>query len=210
MPLLLSRELDTGLRLGVWKIREHESWFLEQLPLSAEELAELRLMRSQDKREQRLAWRMVISLILGHNSFTIDYDEHRKPHLRGIPGHISVSHSGELAAALYHPSHPAGIDVEKISPRLTALTDKYLSLSECMDASPLRSDELLTIIWSAKEALYKLDGRKGLHFNRDLRIGRLGHYHSGRLSGHILCGEHQGEYPLAWERLEDYVMVYTT
>jgi len=208
MPLLLSRELDNGLRLGVWQIREPEPWFLQQVHMNAEESQELSLLRSRDKREQRLAYRMVLSALLKPARFSISYDEHRKPYLHGYPGHISVSHSCEMAAAIYHPLQPVGIDIEKVSPRLLPLTDKFVALSECLEISGDRSDEVLTLLWSAKEALYKMDGKRGLHFNRDLIVQGLAARAQGKLRGQVMRGIHTGEHPLAWEKLGDYVMVH--
>jgi 4'-phosphopantetheinyl transferase EntD len=71
-------------------------------------------------------------------------------------------------AAAIHLHKPLGIDLEKITERLHIIKHKFLTDSERENAN----DELekLCIYWSAKESLYKLYGKRGVHFQKELLV----------------------------------------
>lgn len=208
MPLISEMKPSHGVHLGIWKIAEDEDWFLAHIPLQKEERDILLQLKSPALRLQRLAYRMVLQHIVG-TGVRLFYDAHRKPHLKDVPAFISVSHAGEMAAAIYSTTHPVGIDIEKVSPRIFRLSEKFLSLEECIGQADRSSAETLTLYWSAKEALYKKDGKKGLIFKEDLRIDPFELGQEGVLQGHILRGKLEGRHPLAYHHLQDYVLVYT-
>lgn len=209
MPLILEKNIDSGLKMGVWQIKEAEEWFLGNMWLKPEERSDLQQLKSRTKREQRLAYRMVLIHLLGRNDFLITYDENRKPYLSGITGHISVSHSGDLAAAMINMNKPAGIDIEQVSPRILPLSERFLSLQECMNSGGRKDPGMLTLYWGAKEALYKMDGKKGLVFKEDLIIDDFPLRESGRLSGIIKRGSLSGQHRLEYQHILDYVLVHT-
>ena len=209
MPLLLERVINGDLRLGVWDIREPEEWFLSHLTLPDSERDALLRLGSKAKRVQRLAYHLVLAGLLGRNDFSLIYDQHGKPHIQGIDGHISVSHSGDRAAAMIHFHRPAGIDIEKVTDRIFNVSERFVSHEECIAMGGDISASGLTLIWSAKEALYKMDGKRGLIFGTDLIIRGLHEERQGRLRGLILCVSMKGSYPLAFERMDEYILVHT-
>lgn len=85
-----------------------------------------------------------------------------------LPGCLSISHSGDWAAAAYAPKKlRIGIDLENITHRSDAFIQDYFTehevkmVSSAHTSSPtgtLRSAERATLIWSAKEALLKALG----------------------------------------------------
>lgn len=209
MPLILEKKISSDLAIGVWQVKEAEEWFLGQTWLSAMEREDLAMLKSKAKREQRLAYRMVLIHLLGRHDFIIKYDQHHKPHLENIPGHISVSHSGELAAAMINQRSPAGIDIERISNRILSLSEKFLSLQECINSGGRKNADLLTLYWGAKEALYKMDGKKGLTFKEDLLIDDFTPAQEGVLTGRITRGMLSGSHTLEYQHIRDYVLVHT-
>jgi phosphopantetheinyl transferase len=208
MPLIYQNLSPSGIQLGIWQIKEDEDWLLSHIPLQEEEKTVLLKLKSPALRIQRLAYRMVLKQLLG-NAVSLFYDAYRKPHLKDLPGFISVSHSGEMAAAIYSQNHPVGIDIERINERIFPLSEKFLSLEECIGQADQTSAERLTLYWSAKEVLYKKDGKKGLIFKEDLHIDPFELSEKGLMLGHIRRGAMQGTHPLAFFRLQDYVLVYT-
>ena len=72
---------------------------------------------------------------------------------------ISISHAAGVVAVLLAPStYRLGVDVERRRPQLLRVQAKYLHGDELPMLLPCISDELtaLTLLWSAKEALFKL------------------------------------------------------
>ena len=71
--------------------------------------------------------------------------------------------AGDFAAAIISKNVAAGIDVELIQPKIERIKHKFLSGKE-QDLLPARNAQLLTLLWSCKEAVYKWHGRGGVDF----------------------------------------------
>jgi len=67
-------------------------------------------------------------------------------------------------------THLPGIDLEKIDQRIARVKHKFMNKSEFDFAGDEKQIELQTLIWSAKEALYKVYGKKELDFKDHLQI----------------------------------------
>jgi len=93
---------------------------------------------------------------------------------------ISISHSGNIVAIAENHDFPVGLDLEAIRPDIQRVMRKFLSEEElhffdCTDST------LVTSIWSAKETLYKLAGRKQILFSSELHISKNGDQWKGRI-----------------------------
>ncbi len=81
--------------------------------------------------------------------------------------HISYAHTQGVAVAILHKYKRVGIDVELV-------TDKPLRLAERFAAQEeekfLESERGATLLWCAKEAMYKWYGKKQLIFKQDLLL----------------------------------------
>lgn len=87
-------------------------------------------------------------------------DEFGKSHPMDGYGYVSLTHTKNLAAAIFHRDMPVGIDLDYIRPKIVRLAPKFLCEQE-MDF--LGKDELLhTIAWSAKESIFKCQGKRGV------------------------------------------------
>jgi 4'-phosphopantetheinyl transferase len=64
--------------------------------------------------------------------------------------------------------HNVGLDLENITPRLKIVEYKFLTEHERTMCEG--SLENLCMFWSAKEALYKFYGKRGVHFQKELLI----------------------------------------
>src|SRR6201999_144711 len=107
----------------------------------------------------------------------------RQPFLAGHRFHFSISHCGSYAAAIVSSNSRVGVDIELITPRIEIVAHKFLSEEEShffnedytlfLEQWGLRGrvyQEFLTLIWSAKEALFKWYGRGELDFKRDMQV----------------------------------------
>lgn len=87
-------------------------------------------------------------------------DEYGKSHAMNEHGFVSLTHTKGLAAAIFHLEIPVGIDLEYIRPKILRVGPKFLSDQEL---AFMRDDEMLhTIAWSAKESIFKCQGKKGV------------------------------------------------
>ncbi|HQW12240.1 MAG TPA: 4'-phosphopantetheinyl transferase superfamily protein [Saprospiraceae bacterium] len=167
MPAIEIPVLNENLDLQLWEISEPLNFFLQRTKLSALEHDEITLLSGKRQLEyvvQRYLLQMhSVDRVLPHMMKT----KNGKPVLINNPDHISITHSGSLLA-LSRGSSPHGIDLEHIDPRIIRLAEKFCNASEVV--APSFCNEVLwyTLIWSCKEALYKVDGLGGLDFRKSI------------------------------------------
>jgi 4'-phosphopantetheinyl transferase EntD len=188
MPLFYQHNINPGTKLGIWHIAEPESFFLEKVPLKKD-------VSHPFKRLQHLAGRWLLPLLF--DDFPLEeilIADTRKPFLESERYHFSISHCGQFAAAIVSTTNRVGVDIESIRPRIGALSHKFMNEREAMllqqgvlpeqkasgqDGVENRTEyELLTLVWSAKESIFKWYGRGEMDFRRHMqltaRIGQAG------------------------------------
>jgi 4'-phosphopantetheinyl transferase EntD len=163
--------------LGVWKIEEPESFFLAKVPLKQQ-------VTHPYKRLQHLAGRYLLPLL--YPDFPLEeivIADTRKPFLHDEKYHFSISHCGNFAAAIASSVNRVGVDIELVSPRLKMISPKFLSEKESVylrqwEHLAKLHLELVTIIWSAKEAVFKWYGHGGLDFRTHMLLNGTIIFHS--------------------------------
>ena len=96
---------------------------------------------------------------------TIHYND-RKPYLDN--GYISISHSANMAAIIYNPDFPVGIDIEVVAPRIQRIATRAFSESELAVATD--DLEKLTVLWNCKECVFKLANDDGIEFREMIEV----------------------------------------
>lgn len=145
----------------LWKISETD----EKLPLNVDEVDSQKSHRTVQYRAGRAALHALDVPVS-----EMEKDEFGKPQLRNSKKHISLSHSKIYAAAIYSNSR-VGIDVEEITPRVEKIARRFVHPKEEAFLPKDKRLEGLYLLWSAKEALYKLYGKKAVDF-RDHMIAK--------------------------------------
>ena len=102
-----------------------------------------------------------------HGDYEINYLASGKPIIND--GHISISHSGNSIIVGYSKKYVIGIDIEFFNPKIIKIKDKFLSRTE-REKLDIDNDKVLTIIWSLKEAIYKMKDREGLIFKEHILV----------------------------------------
>jgi 4'-phosphopantetheinyl transferase len=107
-----------------------------------------------------------------------------RPYLVGthsVPA-VSLSHSGAWVVVLLAPPGTAvGIDVEVVRDKALRIARKFLNAAELaatdglelLDYAPSptpAATEVFSLLWSAKETLYKLAGQRGIIFRENLLL----------------------------------------
>jgi 4'-phosphopantetheinyl transferase len=206
MPVAKLTSLGKESCWALWKIVEDE----EDLSYQAMESCPEDVISPQ-KRLEYLAGRALIkSLVetLGQSYVGLKKDHAGKPFLKDSGHQISLSHSFPYAAAQLHHSIPVGIDLEQPKEKLLRIASRVLAPDEEKDAG----DNVVKhcIYWCAKEAMYKIYGKKGLHFNSQLLLEPFQMEQQGILRGRIIASGHTVEVYLDYQIEEkDYVLVTT-
>ena len=209
MPLHTNKEIREHSLLVIWEIEESPEWFLNELHLEEDELQQYNGFRSDLRRVHWLAYRHILKNIVGKGKqIRIKYDENSKPFLDLSRDHISVSHSGKFATVILSKKHRVGIDIEQVHPRLHKVAYKFMSPHEGGDKTEKLSTENLCLHWCAKEALYKLYGKRELDFREHIHVLKPPSGHQGEFKGRIRRGNTENHYMLHAEKIDDYFMVF--
>ena len=125
--------------------------------ITAQDVASASRFQNERRRREHLAWRRVVRRELGRD-VDIDYNAVGAPVVR-IPNiYISVAHGGEVVAVAIADCR-VGVDVESMERNFERARDRYASKEE---VALSEQDGWLCMLWTAKEALYKLYGERGV------------------------------------------------
>lgn len=207
MPLVLCETIAPACWLAIWQIAESQAFFLERLPLDEYTSEELEGISHPQKQLEWLASRYCLEHLAQHVGLVhsgLSKDEFGKPFLSNCTAEMSLTHTTEYVAVAIHLSQAIGIDMERPSEKLRKIANKYLADDE-QTASKLDLRQLC-IYWSAKEALYKLYGRKKLHFKENIRVDPFA-TEAERLVGSIVLPEGTQHYHIYTRWLGEYVLV---
>jgi 4'-phosphopantetheinyl transferase EntD len=168
MPLFYQHNINEFTRLGIWHIEEDEAFFLKRVPLKRD-------VSHPQKRLQHLAGRYLLTeLFPGFPLSEILIADTRKPYLPDEQYHFSISHCGSFAAAIASTRYRVGVDVEQAAPGIERIREKFLSPGELdlaynsLDRSGHRLRQL-TLLWSAKESIFKWYSLGGVNFREHIR-----------------------------------------
>jgi phosphopantetheinyl transferase len=141
---------------------------------------------------------------LGIKYLGIKKDEYGKPYLVGSVWQFSLTHTVEYIAVVMHETRDLGIDMEQPSEKLLRIAHKYLSENERSDAN--NDLDKLCIYWSAKEALYKLYGKRKVIFIDNLLISPF-NKDQQVISGRLKINDIDEYYTLIVEKIAHYYLV---
>lgn len=100
----------------------------------------------------------------------IKRDTQGKPYLNTASNHISISHTQNILSLIHHPEIEVSVDIELYDRELTSISTRFTDTEETDIMGRCDISNPLIVIWSIKECLFKILGRKGVHFLTDLRI----------------------------------------
>ncbi|SFD49351.1 4'-phosphopantetheinyl transferase family protein [Spirosoma endophyticum] len=172
-------------------ITEDEPTLQARLLLTVSEQEDLASISHAGQRIEWLACRVAIRQLIeaqGINYAGLRKDEFGKPHLINSPWHISLSHTTGWAAVVLHRSRPVGIDIEPIREQFRRVVPRVLSDDEITHAAG--DPNRLAVYWCAKEALYKLYGKRQLTFRDHLHVEPFADGQS-QLVGHVHLPDHE-------------------
>ncbi|EMY81129.1 hypothetical protein pgond44_07820 [Psychroflexus gondwanensis ACAM 44] len=168
MPIYKRITVDEDTTALIWKIEESLKSLEEGVELTDYCRERYDGMKSQIHKKGFMSIRHLLKEF-GYSDFDLDYDIKGKPHLKD--GYkISITHSFEFTAVIVS-NKKVGIDIEKQRDKIKLIAPKFTPIEE-YEALGDTEDLVrkLTIVWGAKESLYKLYGKKGLLFLHDIFV----------------------------------------
>ena len=208
MSLILHTEPDLCCKLGIWEISEKYDDLLSRLTLNREDIERLKRFGNLNRKLEWLSARVLIGEMTGKPSRII-YNDERKPFLVDNSYQISISHSYLFTAILLSHIHRVGIDLEYMSHRIEKIADRFIHKDEYITPDPGQVKYHLYIHWCAKEALYKLCDKKGIHFKKDIQIEPFEPCREGILRGIVHRDRGTERYDLNYFRKGNYIIVWS-
>jgi phosphopantetheinyl transferase len=169
VPIYYQQNINDFTQLAVWKIEESESFFTQKVTVQQQ-------VTHPHKRLQHLAGRFLLPYLYPNfPSDLIQIADTRKPYLPNEAYHFSISHCGDYAAAIVSSTQRVGVDVELVTHRVNKIRHKFLHPSELSnwDIEAMEEQEkfrTLTLLWSAKEAMFKWWGRGDIDFSECMQV----------------------------------------
>ena len=154
MSLIEVRQLSRHTRLGLWRMDE---------PFAG-----------KPREREREAVKRLLNVMMDDGlDYFVGHQESGKPFVSVMTEEgpqalhdwrISVSHTHGYAAILLSDEEQVGLDIERRTDRVAGIASRFIRPDEQAD-----SIERQLLIWSAKEAVYKLFSEENLHFF-DMRV----------------------------------------
>jgi phosphopantetheinyl transferase len=209
MPFFKHITLPNESQIGIWEITETLQSLIVQLGNSVEEPSKNNLK----KEVHQLQWyasRLLLKYLFNEAKIILNKDEHNKPSLLidGQPYAISITHAGKYAAVSVARNRKLGIDLEKVDERILTVSHKFLNAQEIDLLNKNGIDQAIEItkIWSAKESMYKLYGKKSLDFKENLLIQSI----DKPLKGTIFTNNLQIELDIDFIFIDDFILTYAS
>ena len=184
-------QLNDDCTVLLQPITEGESALRAGLILALPEEDDLSSISHRDQRVEWLACRAAVRQLAERQGLLyggLQKDAFGKPHLVGLSESVSLSHTGGWAAAVLHRSKPVGIDIEPIRDQFRRVVPRVLSADEIAHANG--DSGRLAVYWCAKEALYKLYGKRNLTFREHLHVEPFADG-ADTLVGHVRLPDHE-------------------
>jgi 4'-phosphopantetheinyl transferase len=164
-------------------------------------------------RQSNLHWlasRVLIRYLFSGHVIEVLKDEFNKPSLTigGFPYHLSITHSFQYAAVIISKTRTVAIDMERFDERIQRVKYKFTRKDEFAYLQPDEESKMLTVIWSAKETLYKYYGKKELDFKLNLRIAPFVYKPIINLAGVIENDAFYKKLEIKTETIDGYVLTY--
>ncbi|MCK5703060.1 MAG: 4'-phosphopantetheinyl transferase superfamily protein [Cyclobacteriaceae bacterium] len=210
MPITKIEKINSNSFWCSWEISESVDQLRNKIVLSEDGERELEKISHPIKQRERLASRCCIQELVKHVGKTykgITKDKHDKPHLIDLNYHISISHCFPYAVAILHKKLPVGIDIEKPVEQLGRIAHRFLNEYEFADCDG--DIKKLCIYWAGKEAIFKLNGKKGLNFKKNIRISRFLLQDRDVIRSEFSVGDDTARIALNYQEFHSHIVCYS-
>lgn len=168
MPLYKTITVNATTKVLIWKIEETFEELSKEIQLTDHCQNRVGGMKSDLHRRGFMSVRHLLAAE-GYTDFDLFYDENGKPHLHNGK-HISITHSFIFSAIIISDLE-VGIDIEKQRAKILRIAHKFTPIEEYRTLA--NEDAImrkLTLVWCAKESLYKSFAHPGVSFIQNIYV----------------------------------------
>jgi len=208
VPLYKTLTVDSHTQVLIWKVTEPEVELAGKIELTPICQDRVDGMKSELHRRAFLSIRHLLAEI-GYSDKDLFYDEIGKPHLQD-GNFISITHSGNFTGIIFSRKHKVGIDIEKQRDKILRIDNKFTPLREYRTLANTEAVvRKLTIVWGAKESLYKIYAQPGLSFLKHIDV-RDFLFDNAKTTALINYKGDKSEYAVDFIEFEDFTCVYAS
>lgn len=210
MALVYLRELDSATKFAIWKIEETAEELLSKLQLDESEQSRLQNLSKGKRTLHWLATRVLLRYLLQTDEFIYcPSDDNGKPYLPDYPYKISLTHSYEYAGVMLSTKGECGMDLEIVKSKVLRIKEKFLKPEEL---AFIQSDnEILQLYacWCAKEAVYKLQGNRGVSFLDNMTIKPFNYEAQGVMTLELVKDNMTTSFQVYYEQFQEYMLGFS-
>ena len=167
MPISNSFELDKNISLYIWSIKESLEDLEKEVSLSNFDKKKLDSIKLLERKKEFLASRNLLNFSKLKNK-AITYNINGAPKLDNGK-FISITHCKNFAGIAIS-KNKVGFDLEIYRNKIYAIADKFINNDEKFIYEFDCTIKGLTLLWTAKEAIYKAFSAKGISFKNNIII----------------------------------------
>lgn len=212
MPIFFQQDIDANTKLGIWNIEEEEEFFLQKVMPQ-------RNVSHPHKKLQHLAGRYLLKFLFPQFPVSlIQIADTRKPFLEDEAYHFSISHCGDYAAAIVSKTKRVGLDIEIPTNKTLKILHKFLHPDERIMLDQWEKEQnselptpnflLSTLLWSAKEAMFKWWGHGHIEFSEMLRVSGTAPQEEGQLHARFVKDAIQVSFDLNYKIFRDILLTW--
>ena len=206
MPIYKTITVSDTIQVYIWKVTEPEDELACNILLT--EHCEKRMvgMKSELHRRAFLSIRHLF-VEAGFEDKDVYYNKFGKPFLHD-GRYISITHSNEFTAIIVSDAIEVGIDIEKQRDKILRIAHKFTPLHEYRTlANSEAIIRKLTLVWGAKESLYKIYGQQGLSFLKHIDVNDFS-FEDTKTTAQIAYQGQKSNYDVAYLEFEGFTCVY--
>ncbi|MGB7395890.1 MAG: 4'-phosphopantetheinyl transferase superfamily protein [Pricia sp.] len=206
MPLYNTLTVNPSIKAYLWQVTESEDALSDGITLTPHCQKRMDGMRSELHRRAFLSIRHLMAEA-GYEDKDLYYDNAGKPHLKDGKK-ISITHSNHFTGIIISSDKEVGIDIEKQREKILRIAHKFTPLEEYSTIA--NRDALirkLTLVWGAKESLYKIYAEPGLSFLHHIDVRDFSFEDEGTTAEILYHGD-ESSYDIKFLEFEEFTCVY--
>ena len=204
MPLFKTIQFNATTQILVWKITESYEDLYETVVLNEKNSIRISGMKSELHQRAFLSVRKLFYLA-GYTDFDLYYDDFGKPHLKDGK-HISITHSHNFSAIIIS-DETVGIDIELQREKIIKIADKFCDSEFEFLTDNQEYIRKLTVIWGAKEAIFKIRNEKGISFKNHIRVNAFD-LETQETTSELHYASLVKSFKIYFEEIEGFTLVY--
>ena len=130
-----------------------------------------------------------------------------KPHLKDGT-HVSITHSFEFTGIILSKNIQVGIDIEKQREKIMRIAHRFTPVKEYRTmANEEAIIRKLTMVWGAKESIYKIMGMHGLSFLNHIRVSDF-EMKAGETTASVLFKGIKASFQIRFMEFEGFTLAF--